>query len=333
MSTAFALLAPLRINQSAEIAAPHGFGRHGGAARRALPQLESLISDEEERTVAPIVAERAKDGIGQPDGAADRAAEFVADQLRRFAAGIKVLPRARQPEAVIAMRFKGRAVNLIRAAFGRQDSGGRTVEFRRGVVGLDADFLNRVQTGQPLRSPAEVAVGQDRAILDVFKGRRAQAADAEPAAAAFDARRRQQHQRIEVPPVDRQLLDARAVDRAADGWIVGGEELRDIPGHGHRLADIGDGQRCVNDRALADLEQQFAFPFLHAAGFDRDFVPTDRQRRREIEARLVGRDVSGLRGRRLRNGDPGAGNHRASRIAHRALNGSRARLRVRVHEQ
>src|SRR5262249_19992682 len=134
----------------------------------ALTQLESLIVEEPERAVLPVVEFR--DG----DWPTDRAAEFVADQLGRRIREVIAIPR--DAVAVVPVGLKERAIQSVCSPLSRHDKAALSGESRRSGVHLHMELLNAVEARQALNTPPAIQlVGQGGAIEDDVEGSDARA--------------------------------------------------------------------------------------------------------------------------------------------------------------
>ena len=98
------------VHQAAEIAVPHGLGRHLVTLRGGVDVPQTLERKEPECLVAAVVNFRDVDG---PAGAHT---ELVPVQKRRL--GVIVGPRSRQADGIVPVRLKGRAMQLVSATLG-----------------------------------------------------------------------------------------------------------------------------------------------------------------------------------------------------------------------
>ena len=233
------------VDQSAEIAVSHGHRRHGHQFVGGLAQREALIGEKEERPVLAVVE------FGNTDRAADGAAEFVADQVRRREVR-RILPRFGDAEIVVARGFEERAVEVVGAGLRGQDDGRRRGELRAGIERFESGFLNGVGIGQRglrrIGFAAEVAIGHRRAVLRILHALLHQSVGAR--AARFEAGDGVLRQPEHVAAVLRKLVDAAGIELSADGAAVVGGELNRFTRHGHLLGDLAHRQLGVQNRHL-----------------------------------------------------------------------------------
>ncbi len=306
------------VDQPAEVAVPHGHGGHGGAGGVGRQVAISLVSEKEKSPVATVVQ------LGQVDRPAHGGAKLVAHQVRRLV--VEVLAAACDPEGIVANGFEQPAVKVVGAALGGDDGGGRAVHLGRGVVGLHQELLDGVNARRASGELAGVAVGEHGAVLQELHGGGAQPVNARAGGSTFETRCGELHQRLDETPVQRQLLDARALHHVSQRGGGRGDQRRHVTGHGdfgHYRADL---KHRVHHRGLADLQHQFALPFLHPGGFHRNLVAARLQRREQVEADLVGLGLLLAAGLRLQYGDFRVGHHGAGGIFDRALDVSGAGL-------
>lgn len=212
------------IDQSAEVPLPEFGSRHRDIAGRRLAQLVALVGEEEERAVAAVVQ------LGDPDGAAERGAEFVAHQVRRLE--VEVLAGACDAQAAVPCCVEYGSVDLIGARAGGDHEGAGAVQLGGGVVGLGAELGDGVESGRPRRDRLPLAVFEHGAVLKEFR-RVAQSVDARDGA-RLDTRSRHVDQRRDEAAVERQLLDALTLDHGGKRRTRGGHQRRDVAGHGDR---------------------------------------------------------------------------------------------------
>ena len=197
----------LAVAKIAEIAVPHGDGRHAVLIGGVGPLAQTFPGNEEEGPVLAVVDFR------NPDRAAHRESELVAVQVRRFGEG--VLPAAGDADAAVAIGFEQRAVEFVRAALAAEEDGHRPGELRRGVIGLDVHLFERVQAGHTAEVPSLPDL-VDRSAVE----QRAAGVGAHPIrlheTGGIDAGHGGE-ERLVVPAVHRKLLDALPLERVPQG--------------------------------------------------------------------------------------------------------------------
>ena len=126
----------------------------------------SFIGDKEEGLVATVV------DLGDKHGAADRAAKLIADEVGSGEIGWG-LTGSGDAQCIVAVGFKKRTADLIRAGSGGDDGGGGSGELGAGVEGFDLYFLDGIGVWKlspgGVADAAEVAIGHGRAVLRVFE--------------------------------------------------------------------------------------------------------------------------------------------------------------------
>ena len=307
-----------RIDQAGEVSLAHRHRRHGHAGRRRGEVAVGLVGEEEERALAAVVE------AGEVNRTSGRGPELVAHQVRRLV--VVVLATPGDADRAVAVGFEERTVQVVRPAAGRDDGRRGPVHPGRGVAGFHLELVDRVQAGRAAGKLSGVAVGQDRAVLQELHRGRAQAEDPRARGGAFETGCGLLHDRLEEAPVERELFDARALDRAAERRIRRRHERRDVADD----RDLGRGgrepQRRLDHGRLADLELQLPFPALHARHLDRDLVGAGLERRKDEEPRRVGHGVVLPGGLQMNHLHVGAGDDGARRVLHGTLDAPGADL-------
>ncbi len=107
---------------------------------------ETLPGDKKEGLIAAVVHLR------NVDRAAGRNTKLVT--VQEGSLGERILPPARDADAAIADRFKQSAVELVGAALAAEEDRDRFGELRRGVIRLDVQLLESIQTGNTAEIPS-----------------------------------------------------------------------------------------------------------------------------------------------------------------------------------
>ena len=284
----------------------------------------------------------------------DRPAEAVAELLLREL-GHGGLEHVLGREVLVLVVERRAAAERVGAALRDDLNLGAAVAAVHGreVVRHDADFLNRLGVR---RQVGDAAAGHAVGAR-VVEGERVGLV---ALAARVDARRRfarervvavatrteggrhalagharlQRDQVVEVPAVERHLLQLRAVDAPGDA-ALGGFDQRRGPGHGHALGHAGHFENEVAARGFADADAHLVHAFLEPVEFDLDSVGPDGEADDGIEAVCRGDRLPRLSGGDVRDLDRGAGEHALLGIGHSALDCAvelRARGRWQEHE-
>ena len=225
------------------------------------------------------------------------------------------------------MRFEQRTVELVGAAAGRHHDGGRARELRRGVVVLDLEFLDRVQSR---RAPDRVAVDlvRERGAVDHVLVRAL--AQAVRAVVLHPGHRHEQS--LDVAAVDRELIDALALEHVAERRVVQVDYRSHV-----RDDDLGnrlrDRQHRVDGGRLLHLDREAPLELLHARRLDLDAVGARGQGREGIEAGRVGLGVRRHARGDVRQRHVGARHDSPGLVAHGPAHGPGGRLRPRGRSQ
>jgi hypothetical protein len=74
--------------------------------------------------------------------------------------------------------------------------------------------------------------------------------------------------------LQRELFDALALHHGGNGRAAGGEQRRNIAGHGNLFGGLADFQRCIDDRTLTRNQGRGSGPLLHSGSGDAQSVLT-----------------------------------------------------------
>ena len=309
------------VYQATEIAAPHRHGRHFHQLLGALAQRESLEGHEEERTVPSVI------NLRNPDGAADGAAELIANELR----GLKVrriLAGSRDAEVVVARGFEDRAVELVSAGFGGEDDGGGRRKLGARVERLEPHFLNGVRIRQRglrgVPGAAEIPIRHRSAVLRILHGFPHQAIGAR--AIGFEAGDRVLREAQHVAPVLRQLLDARGVELCVHRPAIVGGQLNRLAAHADLFVHLANRQLGVENQHLPVLQGDRGFRRLHSRRAVGDRVGTGEKTLQGVESAFVRRGFCRNAGGLVQGSHAGAGEGGGGRILHIPLDGAGAAL-------
>ena len=154
---------------------------------------------------------------------------------------------------------------------------------------VSTQLLHAVHAGQPSGPVPHVAVLFHGAILVELHRVAQTGVDWIDGAilSADQARRAQQHQVRNAAPVDRQLLDARALQVPGDGRFGGRQQGSGIA-HGNLCGHRPCFQSGADFRGLPNRQQKGALPGLHARRCRDDLIVAGLDRRKHEEPGLIG---------------------------------------------
>jgi len=216
-----------RVQQLAEVAAPHRRGRHGERRRRRVAAPDPFFTPEEKELAAVGV-----EAAGQQHRSAEvkspliEAVRIGAVRQSRIAAAIP-LPLVRV-ERGVAVVLEAVAVELLRAALGDEPNLTRrgAAVLRPVICGEDLHLFDRVDVLRAEHRSRGARPRRDGAVNrhEVFVGARAVDAEAavrhtvgiERADGAAAHARLQRREVDRVAPVQRELLNLARLDRARD---------------------------------------------------------------------------------------------------------------------
>ena len=243
----------MTVQQAAEVAIPHGLCRHTVLVGGICPLPQALPGHKEESLIAAVV------NLRNVHRAPDRDTKLVTVQVGRL--GERILPAARDADAAVADGFKQGAVELVGAALAAEDDRDRLGEFRRGVIRLDVQFLESIQSGNTAEIPSFPDFVYRGAIEERHRGIRPHTVGLRNAGRVYAGHRGEK--RLIVPAVNRELFDSLPLQRVTQRGI----RRRDHECDGldfdlcRRLSHL---QRQINRCILLHLNREVGLVLLHA---------------------------------------------------------------------
>ncbi len=292
----------LGIAQVAEIAIAHFVGGDGEQAALVPAQARAFEAGEPESLVAAVV------DFGNEHRAAAAESVFVAEIVRRFSCGVGA--RASFAKGVVAVRLEDRAVELVRAAAAGDDHRRNARVLGRGAVVLHLELLDRVEARRPGDGAAAIeGVGEGGAVEEEVVG----AAPHAVCAGAVLHPGNQQQQVGDVASVDRQLLDAPALEDVAEGGGVHGDQRSRVL-HCHERGFRGDFQFKVERRRLRGLDCKLGLELGQRRRFGGQRIVSRHDHRKYVESGAVGRRFERHVGCCVGEPDFGPGNDGVGRV-------------------